>query len=48
MSVALLEIQRMPPDAARRKHSLMLLVPKDYRGLGDKIISVSVKPLTHG
>ena len=27
-------------------HSLMFLGPKGYRGLGDKIVSVSVKSLT--
>ena len=30
------------------KHSLTFLRPKDYRGLGDKIVFVSVKPLTQG
>jgi len=28
--------------------SLMFLRPNDYRGLADKIVSVSVKPLTQG
>jgi hypothetical protein len=30
------------------KHSLTFLRPKDHRGLGDKVVFVSVKPLTQG
>lgn len=50
MSVAFVENQRMAwtRREAHNDHSLMFLGPKDYRGLGDKIVSVSVKPLTQG
>ena len=37
-------------DVGRLLHDgrLVFLGPKHYRGLGDKIVSVSVKPLTQG
>ena len=39
----------MARDVARGpQHSLTFLRPKDNRGLGDKIVFVSVKPLTQG
>lgn len=46
MSLALKESRQLPLDVLRAHHnSLMSVRPKDYRGLADKVVAVSVKPL---